>query len=85
LHDPDVAYRKLLKHDASVFDRREVVSSDPIPRSVLFAPIELVGLEGFKFNCQVTEIIEAQRVEIVLPDPDVEVLTPIIAYALVDD
>ena len=85
LHDPDIGDREFLEDDAAIFDRREIVGGGPVLGAVLGAPIDRVGLEGLDGDGGVAEIFEAQLVEIVAPDIDVELLAPIVLDAFVDD
>ena len=63
----------------------KVVGGGPVLGAVLGAPIDGVGLERFERDRGVAEIFEAQLVEIVAADIDVEVVAPIVLHALVDD
>ena len=85
LHDPPTALRKLLEHHALFLDRREIVGRRPVLGAVLGAPVDMVGLERFDRDRRVAEIFEAQLVEIVAADIDVEILAPIVLHPLVDD
>ena len=85
LHHADIADRKFLEHDALVGDRREIVGGGPVLGAVLGAPVDRVGLERFERDRGVAKIFEAQLVEIVAADIDVQILAPIVLDALVDD
>ncbi len=50
-----------------------------------YAHIDLVALEGFQRHRAIAEILEAQLIEIVASDIDVEILAPIVLHPLVDD
>ena len=85
LHHADIADRKFLEDDALVGDRREIIGGGPVLGAVLGAPVDGVGLERLDGDGGVAEIFEAQLVEIVAADIDVEILAPIVLDALVDD
>ncbi len=85
LHHAGTADRKFLEQDALVADGREVVSGGPILGAVLGAPIDRIGLEGFKRHRRVAEIFEVQLVEIIAADIDVQRLAPMVLDAFVDD
>ncbi len=85
LHDTGAADRKFLLDDTLVDHRRKIIGRRPIPRDVLDAPIDLVGLERFERHRRVAEIFVAQLVEIIPADIHRQVLAPIVLDALVDD
>src|SRR5262249_26317276 len=85
LHDPEAALRKLFAHHAIFLDCRKVVRGRPVLGDVLRAPIELIGLERLQSDIGVAKILEAQLVEIIAPDVDVEILCPIVLHPFVDD
>src|SRR5581483_603304 len=68
--------------DAALLERREVIARRPDARGELLA--EQIGLAGERLEADIaiTEILVAQRVEIVLPARDREVGTPPILDAL---
>ena len=81
LHQAEIVDREFLEDDALVVDRGEVIGGRPVLGAVLGAPIDRVGLEAFERDRRVAEILEAQFVEIVAADIDVEVLAPIVLDA----
>ena len=76
---------KFLENDALVGDRGEIVGRGPVLGAVLDAPVHRAGLECFDGDGGVAEIVEAQLVEIVDAEIDVERARPIVRHAFIDD
>ena len=85
LHDSDIADREFFTDYPLVFECRKCVSGRPILCAVFVKPVELIGLECFEFDARVAKIFEAQLVEIIAADPDVDVFAPVILDPLVHD
>ena len=83
-HQPPVALGELLEDDPLVGDRGKIVARGPGLGAVLDAPVRMVGLEGFHRDRRVAKILEADLVEVVAPDIDVQILGPIVLHPPVD-
>ena len=85
LHHAEIVDGKFFEDDALVVDGGKIVGGGPVLGAVLGAPIDGVSLERLERNRRVAKILEAQLVEIVATDHDVELVAPIVLHALVDD
>ena len=85
LHNADIVDREFLEDDALVRDGGEIVGGGPVLGAVFIAPVDAVHLERFDGDGRVAEIFEAQLVEVVAADVDVEAFAPMVLDALVDD
>jgi hypothetical protein len=83
-HQPPVALGEFLEHHPLVVDRGKIVGHGPGLGAVLDAPVRMVGLEGFQCHGRIAKILEADLVEVVAPDIDVQILGPIVLHPLVD-
>ena len=85
LHHAEIADREFLQHHLLVAHGRKIVGGRPILGAVLGAPIDLIALEGLQRDGGIAEIFEADLLEIIAADVQVEILAPIVGDFLIDD